>query len=262
MRITLIGHMTVLLEIDELCFLTDPWFGPCNLVEKILAPRLVSPSKTFEEISEVDAMLVSHNHIDHFDTRAIELAHRTGCTVIGSQKVAKRAIKCGLKKVIALQAGEMTEFRGISIYAVHAEHPLASDAIGLIVRGSRSVYFSGDTRLSKKTVNDLDRFTIDVALAQGACAWYPFAGKDGMDLPDLTRFAELTAPGWTVPLHLDCIGKWLDHKAAVRISKDNSFQVSDTLLKWKNMMSSKSLGAMLLKHGEPWQPFGEEAGVG
>ena len=94
--------MTVLLEIDGVNFLTDPWFGPCNLVEKILAPRLASPSKTFEEISEVDAMLISHNHIDHFDARAIELAHRTGCTVIGSQKVAKRAGKCGLKKVIAL----------------------------------------------------------------------------------------------------------------------------------------------------------------
>ena len=248
--------MTVLFEIDGVNFLTDPWFGPSNLVEKILAPRLTSPSKTIEELSGIDAMLVSHNHIDHFDAKAIELARRTCCTVIGSKEVAKRAVKCGLKKVIALQTGEMTEFRGISIYAVHAEHPLASDAIGLVARGSRSVYFSGDTRLSQKTIKDLSGFNIDVALAQGACAWYPFAGKDGMDLPDLTHFAELTSPGWTVPLHLDCIGKWLDHSDRVRISKDNPAQVNDALIKWKSMMSSKSHGVMLLKHGEEWEPYG------
>ena len=258
MKITLIGHMTVLLEIDGVNFLTDPWFGPCNLVEKFLAPRLVRPSKESEEISGIDAMIVSHNHIDHFDSMAIELAHRTGCTVIGSQKVAKRAVKCGLKNVVALQEGKMTEFRGICIHAVHAEHPLASDAIGLVANGSRSVYFSGDTRLSQKTINDLSGFNIDVALAQGACAWYPFAGKDGMDLPDLTQLAELASPGWTVPLHLDCIGKWLDHSAGVRISKDNPSQVNDALIKWKNLMSSKSHGAMLLKYGEEWEPYGKD----
>jgi hypothetical protein len=201
-------------------------------------------------------MLVSHNHIDHFDVRAIELAHRTGCTVIGSKGVAKRAVKSGLKNVVGLHSGEMKEFRGINIHAVHAEHPLASDAIGFVVQGGRSIYFSGDTRLSQKTVNDLGGFSIDVALAQGACAWYPFAGKDGMDLSDLTHFSELTSPGWTVPLHLDCLGKWLDHKGRVRILKDNSSMVLETLLKWKNIMSSKSLGAMLLKHGETWRPFG------
>jgi L-ascorbate metabolism protein UlaG (beta-lactamase superfamily) len=257
MKITLIGHMTVLLEIDGVNFLTDPWFGPCNLVEKMLAPRLVRPSKTSEELSGIDAMLVSHNHIDHFDAKAIELARRTCCTVIGSKGVAKRAVKCGLKNVVALQEGDMTEFRGIHINGVHAEHPLARDAIGLVARGSRSVYFSGDTRLTQKTINDLSGFNIDVALAQGACAWYPFAGKDGMDLPDLTHFAELLSPGWTVPLHLDCIGKWLDHSGRVRISKDNPAQVYDALFKWKNMMSSKSHGAMLLKHGEEWEPFGK-----
>jgi L-ascorbate metabolism protein UlaG (beta-lactamase superfamily) len=258
MKITLIGHMTVLLEIDGVHFLTDPWFGPMNLVERILAPRLAGPSKTSDEISGIDAMLVSHNHIDHFDAKAIELARRTGCTVIVSKGVAKRAVKSGLQNVVALQEGEMTEFRGIGIHAVHAEHPLAGDAIGLVANGSRSAYFSGDTRLSQKTIDDLSKFDIDVALAQGACAWYPFAGKDGMDLADLTHFAELASPGWTVPLHLDCIGKWLDHMGGVRISKDNPSQVSDTLLKWKSMMSSKSLGAKLLKHGEEWEPSGKE----
>jgi L-ascorbate metabolism protein UlaG (beta-lactamase superfamily) len=255
MEITLIGHMTVLIELDGVRFLTDPWFGPCNIVEKILAPRLVSPFIGAEEMARIDAMLVSHNHIDHFDERAIGLARRTGCTVIGSTGVARRAEKSGLKNVIALREGDTAGFRGVEIFAVHAEHPLAADAIGTVVRGSKTAYFSGDTRLSQKTVDGLSRFSISVALAQGACAWYPLAGKDGMDLPDLIRFAELVGPEWTVPLHLDCVGKWPDRRAGVRITRDNQTQVMDALMKWKCLMESKGRRAMVLWHGKPWNPF-------
>lgn len=253
--------MTVLIEIDGVRFLTDPWFGPCNHLEKILAPRLAGPSITPDEITGIDAMLVSHNHIDHFDLKAIELARRTGCMVIGSIRVARRAEKCGLKNVKSLSEGDMFIFNGISLHAIHAEHPLASDAIGFVVQGSRSVYFSGDTRLSQKTINGLMPFSLDVALVQAACAYYPLFGKDGMDLRDATHFARLAAPKFTVPLHLDCAGKWLDRKGRVQITRDSASQVNETLKKWEMLMSSKSLGAKVLIAGETWHPERVEADV-
>jgi L-ascorbate metabolism protein UlaG (beta-lactamase superfamily) len=261
MRITLIGHMTVLLEIDGVRFLTDPWFGPCNRLEKILAPRLAEPSITPDEITEIDAMLVSHNHIDHFDQKAIELARRTGCMVIGSRRVIRRAEKCGLKNFNALSEGDMFVFKGIRIHAVNAEHPLASDAIGFVIEGSRSIYFSGDTRLKQKTIYGLMPFTLDVALVQAACAYYQLFGKDGMDLRDATHFAQITAPKFTVPLHLDCSGKWLDLKKKVQITRDKTSQVNETLKKWELLMNSKSLGAKVLIAGEKWDPDRVEADV-
>jgi L-ascorbate metabolism protein UlaG (beta-lactamase superfamily) len=262
MRITLIGHMTVMIDMDGVFFLTDPWFGPCNFAERMLAPRLRAPYMEPADIPPIDAMLVSHNHIDHFDALAIELARRTGCTIIGSARTARRAEKNGLKKVVALKRGNETDFKGIRIRAVHAEHPLASDAIGFIVMGTGSIYFSGDTRFSHETIYDLSGFPIDTALAQAACARYPLAGRDGMDLTDLTHFAELVKPSWTIPLHLDCIGKWLDIGRNVRIMNDNKDQVSMTLDGWIRTMASKSLGAKILEPGKPWQPARKEANAG
>lgn len=262
MKITLIGHMTVLIEIQGVNFLTDPWFGPCNIVERILAPRLRTPFMEPADIPPIDAMLVSHNHIDHFDALSIGLARRTGCTIIGSERTARRAEKNGLKKVAALKRGDRIDFMGMSIHAVNAEHPLATDAIGFAVNGFYSIYFSGDTRLSQKTLNDLSGFSIDVALAQAACAHYPFAGSDGMDLTDLTRFAQQVRPSWTIPLHLDCIGKWLDHGRGIRIMKDNQDEVSGTLKDWTVEMASKSLGAKILESGKPWRPSGKDADAG
>lgn len=259
MRITLIGHMTVMIDMDGVFFLTDPWFGPCNFVERMLAPRLRAPYMESADIPSIDAMLISHNHIDHFDALAIELARRTECTVIGSERTARRAEKNGLKRVVALKRGNETDFKGICIRAVHAEHPLASDAIGFAVKGSSSIYFSGDTRFSQETIDDLSGFPIDTALAQAACARYPFAGRDGMDLTDLTHFAKLTKPSWTIPLHLDCTGKWLDIARGVRIMNDNKDQVSVTLNGWIRTMASKSLGAKILEPGKPWQPAQKDA---
>jgi L-ascorbate metabolism protein UlaG (beta-lactamase superfamily) len=39
MRLTLIGHMTVWIELDGVGILTDPWFGPHGRLERRLAPQ-------------------------------------------------------------------------------------------------------------------------------------------------------------------------------------------------------------------------------
>ncbi|MFN3763727.1 MAG: hypothetical protein ACK4WK_11090, partial [Anaerolineae bacterium] len=46
MRLTLIGHMTVRVELDGVAFLTDPWFGPRTWLERRLAPRTRAPPHT------------------------------------------------------------------------------------------------------------------------------------------------------------------------------------------------------------------------
>jgi len=146
MRLTLIGHMTVRIELDGIALLTDPWFGPRTWLERRLAPRTLPPALSPEEITALDALLVSHHHIDHLDEPALMLARRLGCAVIGSQGAARQARRAGVRDVVPLRAGETTTLGPLTIHAVPAEHPLASDAVGFVVIGTHSVYFSGDTR--------------------------------------------------------------------------------------------------------------------
>ena len=66
MKVTMIGHSTVLIEAAGMKILTDPYFGTWgNLAYKRTAP----PSRTREELEAVDLVLVSHNHWDHTDSR-------------------------------------------------------------------------------------------------------------------------------------------------------------------------------------------------
>jgi L-ascorbate metabolism protein UlaG (beta-lactamase superfamily) len=72
MRVTWIGHATVLVQADGVNILTDPiWstragpfgFGPSRVAE---------PGVRFEDLPKIDIVLVSHNHYDHLDLATLK----------------------------------------------------------------------------------------------------------------------------------------------------------------------------------------------
>ncbi|MGC8944772.1 MAG: MBL fold metallo-hydrolase [Anaerolineae bacterium] len=251
MRLTLIGHMTVRIELDGLALLTDPWFGPRTWLERRLAPRTLPPAVSPDEMTALDALLVSHNHIDHLDEPALALARRLGCAVIGSEKAARRARRAGAREAVPLRAGETTTLGPLTIHAVPADHPLAPDAVGFVVVGSHSLYFSGDTRWTPALQAALSAFALDIALIQAACAHYPLFGDDGMSLAEAAALARALRPRWTVPLHLHCTGKWLDRGAGIRIEMGNADRVQAALAGWAAALRLEGLGVQILEPGQP-----------
>jgi L-ascorbate metabolism protein UlaG (beta-lactamase superfamily) len=204
MKITLVGQSTFIIEtVEGIIILTDPWFHAFGFLRS--SPPALEP----DEITKCDLLLVSHNHVDHFDRAGIGIARRTGALIIGSARAAKKARRAGIGEAIGLAPTEKTTFKSLSITAVHAEHPLAKDAIGFNVRGRESFYFSGDTRHSEKIVRELEDARLDVAILQIACAKY-FGRKDGMDIHDSAKLANELMPNIVVPMHYQHRGKTED----------------------------------------------------
>ena len=257
-QLRLIGHMTVLIEMDGLTILTDPWFGPRGLKERALAPRIVPPAANLGELGHVDLLLISHNHIDHCDDISLETARDKCITVVGPRSVAKRAKKLGAKSVVELEPDMVHRINKrsgdrssqLSIEALKADHPLASDALAYLIRGSKTVFFSGDTRYTPELESTLKSAQPDVVLVQAACAHYPFLGNDGMSLPEAAALVKAIHPRLTVPVHLHCAGKWLDRSSGIRIRRDNQIEVSAALKAWRAELESEGLGICILGPGE------------
>ena len=257
-QLRLIGHMTVLVEMDGLTILTDPWFGPRGLKERALAPRIVPPAANLGELGHVDLLLISHNHIDHCDDISLETARDKCITVVGPRSVAKRAKKLGAKSVVELEPAGVYRLNKrsgdgssqVSIKALKADHPLASDALAYLIRGSKTVFFSGDTRYTPELESTLKSAQPDVVLVQAACAHYPFLGNDGMSLPEAAALVKAIHPRLTVPVHLHCAGKWLDRSSGIRIWEGNRAQVQTALKTWASELESEGLGICILGHGE------------
>ncbi len=201
MEITLIGQSTLLIKTSGVSIMTDPWWGSFEFLRGV--PLTMNPGS----IDPIDLMLVSHNHVDHWCSAAVRLAAARGIAVIGSRKAARRARRGGIRDVTTLSPGDSCEFRDLSIYATPAFHPFARDAIGFLVKGDKTFYFSGDTRYSPEIVKFLKPFAIDCALLQTADSTYPLVGKDGMDMGDAARLVSEVRPAVTIPIHFQVKGK-------------------------------------------------------
>jgi L-ascorbate metabolism protein UlaG (beta-lactamase superfamily) len=68
MRVTWIGHATVLVQTQGLNILTDPIWSQRASPFSFYGPRRVrAPGVRFEDLPKIDLVLVSHNHYDHLD---------------------------------------------------------------------------------------------------------------------------------------------------------------------------------------------------
>jgi L-ascorbate metabolism protein UlaG (beta-lactamase superfamily) len=73
LRVTWMGHSSLLLEIDGVRILTDPvWSERASLVSFAGPKRFYAPSLSLDDLPPLDAVLLSHDHYDHLDRATIQ----------------------------------------------------------------------------------------------------------------------------------------------------------------------------------------------
>ena len=153
-RATIVGHATVLVQVDGLNLLTDPVMSRRIGPTSWLGPRRVRPPAVpFGEIPKIDAVLLSHDHYDHLDRPTIAaLVARDDPLVLTGLKVGR---KVPAKRVVELdwwQGHALTD--DVRATYVPAEHfsgrgLFDRDASlwgGFVIEApSGKIYFAGDT---------------------------------------------------------------------------------------------------------------------
>lgn len=198
-RATWLGHSTVLLEQSGARILTDP-----VLRARVLHLRRHPESRHSLDPGQLDAILISHHHFDHFDRPTLRrLDRRT--TIIGGPGTAALLRREGFHRVIDLSPGEAVDLESVTVRATPAEHggsrtPLhrAGEAVGFTVEGSEKVYFAGDT----------DLFDEIGAVASGAdlallpvWGWGPSIGPGHLDPERAATAVSLISPRLAIPIH-------------------------------------------------------------
>ena len=68
LRITMVGHATLLIQTAGHNLLTDPWWSERASPLRRLGPkRVAAPGIDFDDLPPIDTILLSHNHYDHLD---------------------------------------------------------------------------------------------------------------------------------------------------------------------------------------------------
>lgn len=194
-----VGHSTLLLELAGARLLTDPLLGARvgHLRRRASAPRV-------EDLSPLDAVLVSHAHHDHLDPRSLRQVARD-CPVIAPRGCGAILRRSGVRDVLEVDAGEQIAVGRISVEAVPALHegrryPIGTRiaALGFLLDGSTRVYFAGDTDLFPEMSALAGR--VDVA-ALPVWGWGPRIPPGHLDPERAARAAALIRPRVAIPIH-------------------------------------------------------------
>jgi L-ascorbate metabolism protein UlaG (beta-lactamase superfamily) len=97
LRITWVGHSSLLIEIDGRRILTDPvWSNRVSFVDFMGPKRFFQPPIALADLPPLDAIILSHDHYDHLDKETIKFFAGTTIPVFCSLGVAQHIIKWGI----------------------------------------------------------------------------------------------------------------------------------------------------------------------
>lgn len=199
-RLTLLGHSTVLIDLDGVRLLTDPLLG--HLVA--WAIRRHVPAVLPSELEGLSAVFISHGHLDHLDLASLRVlpGRPTFFVPAGLGRVVA-AVARG--PVHEMRVGDRIRLGDLTLVAVHAEHgrrrslfTIAEDALGVLVDGSTRVYFAGDTDLFPAMSDLAGR--VDVALLP-VSGWGPTLGPGHLDPVRAAEAAARIQPAIAIPIH-------------------------------------------------------------
>jgi L-ascorbate metabolism protein UlaG (beta-lactamase superfamily) len=195
-RVSFLGHATTLIEIGGLRVLTDPFLRPR------LGPLQRHGPLTHPHELEVDVVLVSHGHRDHFDRESI--AALPGRPMIVLPRGLGRSLGGATPgPIVEVEAGSAIEVEGVRILAVPARHWISPGApraqpVGFLLDAGPRVYFAGDTGRYPGMAELLGR--VDLALLP-VWTWGPHLGPGHLGPRSAAEVAREIRARAVVPIH-------------------------------------------------------------
>jgi len=199
MRITMISHSCLLIELGGRRVLTDPW-----MTEPVYFGRLFhrfGVGRSIEDLPPLDLILASHGHDDHLDPATLRrLDPATPVAVLAS--AARKVRRVGYTDVRPMAPGDRVDLGELTVHACVGKHP-GGQVTYVLQAGAESVFFGGDTAWHPELPALAERFgDLDVALLPVSGARMLFGRYEvHLDAPQAARLAVALAPRVAIPIH-------------------------------------------------------------
>lgn len=227
MKIKQIRNATIVVEYAGKKFLIDPVladkgtyppFGPgMGLPDALRQDQfnpLVSLPMSIDEIINVDAVIVTHLHLDHFDDAAKEILPKDIKMFVQNEEDAKEVRNAGFQNVDVLQ--ENTVFEDIQLIKTKGEHgrgeilKAAGEVCGVIFKHpkEKALYLAGDTVWYKAVKEVIETHIPEVIVVNGGDNQFLIGGSLIMGKDDIYEVHKAVPNAKIIVSHMEAINHW------------------------------------------------------
>ena len=166
MKITFIGHSSLLIEAPGARLVTDPHFQP----RMLWSARMRPPGMDIESLVDVDGILLSHGHLDHLDPRTLRRIG-TGAVLAVPPGLGWVGRRCVNGRCAVLKPWETVRMGEATVTATPIAHVnfrpgfIFGKGTGYLIRiAGFTLFFAGDTSYFGGFPSIGENRRIDVAL--------------------------------------------------------------------------------------------------
>ncbi len=226
MKITQVRNATIIVEYNETKFLIDPWLGPKDYMEgfesalnsQIRQPRVELPFE-IEKTVDVDAVILTHFHPDHFDEYAVNALNKDIKFFVQSQKDLEIIKSYGFKNLeVMTQQG--IDYKNIKLYKTDCQHgkreiikPLCEsigmpyDAMGVVFKSNneKTLYVAGDTIWCDEVSEAINKFEPEIIVVNACAATVINGERLIMNIDDVRQVIKKAPKSTIIASHMDTV---------------------------------------------------------
>lgn len=225
-RIQLIRHATILFTTSGKKILVDPYLAdqgelpPVPLTSPRVRNPLVPLPVKADDLKDVDAILITHYHLDHFDKAAKKILSKD--TLFFCQPADEKKLKHDGFNNIKVIATSI-EWQGLTISRFDANHGfgmvgkiLGKSSSYAIKTAYGSVFFTGDAVYDEILENNLKANKPDIVVANAGSAKFLFGHPITLRNADIEKMANLLPEAKIIVEHMDAVNHCQQSKADLK----------------------------------------------
>lgn len=240
MNIHQIRNATMVVEYAGKKFLIDPMLSEKgtyppfpNSVRQDQNNPLVSLPASIEEMINVDAVIVTHLHIDHFDDAANEALPKEIKMFVQNEEDAGEVKKAGFQNVEVLQ--EDTAFEEIQLIKTKGEHgrgdilKLAGLVCGVVFKhqDEKTLYVAGDTVWYEAIQETIDAHKPEIIVVNGGDNQFLEGGSLVMGKDDIYEVHKAAPHAKIISVHMEAVNHWtLSREELKSFAEEKGFSTS------------------------------------
>ncbi len=222
MKIQLIRNATLVVQYANKKFLIDPFLAekgsypafPNSLRQDQRNPLVQLPIPTNKITDQVDAVIVTHLHLDHWDEVAKEVLPKDIKMFVQNDDDAKEIQNAGFQNVEVLE--ENTVFEGIHLTKTKGEHgrgdilKLAGLVCGIVFRhqSEKTLYVAGDTVWYDGVQDVIETHHPDIIVVNGGDNQFLEGGSLVMDKDDIYEVCKAAPHAKIISVHMEAVNHW------------------------------------------------------